>query len=213
MTFKLETDLSGVSITQLGIGENEKGSICTLMYTMYKRARPIPDGCRTSDNRLTLWTEPFVTHNEAMTHISLWEPGFIYRLPQSALDILKEGDDLCAAPLRIGMRHTPYPCFTVDEHNRGSADGKRNAVTTVLHIGAYTPCLVAPREKLVDWIDCLSGVPSISPFFASDIDRRGLSARWLEPLMRAGDVRIEHLPSLLDRPVDLIREEVSRETA
>lgn len=211
--FRLETDLSGISITRLVAGKNEKIHNCTLMYAMYKSARPIPNSDKTVDNYLTLWTDPFVTRNDELTHISLWETGVLYRLPQTALDELMEGNDLCAAPLRIEFRHIPYPGFAVDEYDRGSADGKRDAVTTALHIGAYTPCIVAPRYELIDWIDYFGSRPCISPFITHDMEKRGLHPHWLEPFLYAGDVRIEHLPGLLDYPVELIREAVSRETA
>lgn len=211
--FRLETDLSGISITRLGMGENEKGRNCTLLYAAYKRTRPIPDTDRTADNRLTLWTETFITHNNGLTHVGLWEPGIIYRLPQVALDEIMDGDDLCAAPLHIEFQHTPYPGFTVDEYDRGSADGERDAVTTALHIGAHTPCILAPRDKIINWVGYLGSRPCILPFLTSSVDSRHLSLSWLEPLLCTGDVRIERLPHLLDRPVELTREEVSRETA
>lgn len=211
--FRLETDLGGVSITRLGVGANEKGHNCTLLYVTYKRARPIPDINQTADNCLTLWTKPFVTRNNGLTHISLWEPGVLYRLPRIALAELMGGDDLCAAPIRIDFQHTPYSGFAVDEYNRGSADGERITVTTALHVGAHTPCIVAPRDRLVNFIDCFSSRTRFSPFFNSEVERRGVSLSWLTPLLCTEDVRIEHLPGLLDRPVELTREEVSRETA
>lgn len=213
--FQLETDLSGVSITQLERGRNEKNLCCTFMYAMYKRARPIPDKDRTADNRLTLWTEPFVTRNHMLTHFSLWEPDVLYRLPQVALDELCEGDDLCAAPVHVEFTHAPYAALTVDEHRRASADADadRQPYTTALHIGAYTSCIVAPRGEIAGWVDCIGSMPGFFPYFASGMEERGLSIDSLEPLLRLGDVRVEHLPSLLDRPVELIREEVSRETA
>ena len=211
--FQLETDLSGVSITRLDREQNEKNHYCTFMYAMYKRARPIPDKERTAVNRLTLWTKPFVTRNYTLTHFSLWEPGVLYRLPQVALDELCEGDDLCAAPVRIEFTHTPYAALTVDEHRRASADADQQPCTTALHIGSYTPCIVAPGDKITGWIDCIGSMPGFFPFFTSGVERRELSMGWLEPLLYSGDVRVEHLPGLLDRPVGLIRERVSRETA
>lgn len=213
--FQLETDLSGVCITQLGGGQNEKNHCCTFMYAVYKRARPIPDEDRTAVNRLTLWTEPFVTRNSTLVHFSLWEPDVFYRLPQVALDELCEGDDLCAAPVHVEFTHAPYAAFTVDEHRRASADAGRDRqlYTTALHIGAYTPCIVAPRGEIAGWVDCIGRMPGFFPFLSSRIEERGLSIDWLEPLLRYGDVRVEHLPGLLDRPVELIRERVPRETA
>lgn len=211
--FQLETDLSGVSITQLGGGQNEKNHCCTFMYAMYKRARPIPDKDRKADNRLTLWTEPFVTRNQTLAYFSLWEPGVLYRLPQVALDELCEGDDLCAAPVHVEFTHEPYAALTVDEHRRASARADWQPYTTALHIGAYTPCIITPRDELAGWVDCIGSMPGFFPFFTSGVKERGLSIDWLEPLLRSGDVRVEHLPGLLDRPVELIRERVSRETA
>lgn len=212
--FRLETDLSGVSITLQGSRANEEGCSCTLLYAMYKRTRPIPDTDRTADNRLALWTGPFITHNDGLFRIRLWEHDALYHLPQIALDELMSGDDLCAAPVCIEFQHTPYPGFAVDECNRGCApNDRRDAVTTALHTGAYTPCIVAPRGRIADWIDYFGTRPDFSPFFMSDAERRGLCLSWLKPLLLSGDVRIEPLPGLLDRPVELIREEVSRETA
>lgn len=213
--FQLETDLSGVSITQLGGGQNEKNHCCTFMYAMYKRARPIPDKDWTAVNRLTLWTEPFVTRNHTLAHFSLWEPGVLYRLPQVALDELCEGDDLCAATVHVEFTHAPYAALTVDEHLRasGRADAGRQPYTTALHIGSYTPCIVAPRGEIAGWVDCIDSMPGFFPFLTSGVEERGLDIGWLEPLLYSGDVRVEHLPGLLDRPVELIREEVSRETA
>lgn len=212
--FQLETDLSCVSIAQLGRGQNEKNHSLNLMYAMYKRACPIPYEERAAVNHLTLWTEPFFTHNTALVCFSLWEPDVIYRLPQVALDALCEGDDLCAAPVRVEFTHEPYAALTVDEHRRASANAgaDRQSYTTALHIGSYTPCFVASRDELVDWVDCISSTPFTFPFFTSGIEERGLDIGWLDPLLRSGDVRIEHLPGLLDRPVDLVREKVSRET-
>lgn len=211
--FQLETDLSGVSITQLGGGRNEKNHYCTFMYVKYKRARPIPNKDRTAVNRLTLWTKPFVTRNDTLTHFSFWEPGVFYRLPQVALDKICEGDDLCAAPVRIEFTHTPYAALTVDERRRASADADRQTCTTALHIGSYTPCIVAPRDELADWVDCIGSMPGFFPSVTFGLGGRGLHIGWLEPLLYSGDVRVEHLPCLLDRPVELIRERVSRETA
>lgn len=213
MKFQLETDLSGVSITHLDSNGDGEYYNCTLLYAVYKRVRPIPSTDRTANNHLTRWTEPFVTHNNGLAHLSLWEPGVLYRLPQVALRELMEGDDLCAAPLSIEIQHTPYSGFAVDEYNRGSADGKQTSVITALHIGAHTPCIVAPRDTLVDWIDRLGSRPDVLPFFTSAMDRRALRLSWLKPLARDGDVRVERLPGLLDHPVELIREEVFRETA
>ena len=213
--FQLETDLSCVSITRLAVGRDEKNQRCTFMYAMYKRACPIPAKDRTADNRLTLWTKPFVTRNPTLSHLSLWEPDVLYRLPQVALDEIREGDDLCAAPVHVEFTHEPYAALTVDEHRRASADAVayRQPYTTALHIGSYTPCIVAPRDDITGWIDRIDSMPGFFPFFTSDAERRGLSIGWLEPLLRSGDVRVEHHPGLLDRPVELIRERVSRETA
>lgn len=211
--FKLETDLSGVRLTKLGDGGNEKSHCRTFMYAMYKRARPIPDKDQTADNRLTLWTKPFVTRNPTLAHLSLWEPDVLYRLPQVALDELCEGDDLCAAPIHIEFTHMPYAALTVDEHRRASADADQPPYTTALHIGAYTPCIVAPRDETASWVDYLGSLPGFFPFITTGVDERGLSIDWLKLLFRPGDVRVEHLPGLLDHPVELIRERVSRETA
>ena len=211
--FSLETDLSGISITRLGVSENEKGRACVFMYAMYKRACPFPCSDTTADNHLTRWTEAFITRSDGLTHFSLWEPGILYRLPQVALDELGEGDDLYAAPVRVELRHTPYPGFTVDEYGRGSADGKRDAVTTALHAGSYTPCIVAPRGEIMKWVGYLGSMPGVLPLLKSSMDRRHLGLSWLKPLLCTGDVRLERLPCLLDRPVELAREGVSRETA
>lgn len=207
--FRLETTLSGVSITPLGVDEHTKGRICTLMYAAYTRERPIPSAASPYANNLTLWTNPFVTRNIGLSQISLWEPGVLYRLPQVALDALDEGDDLCAAPVRIEIRHRPYSGFAVDAFNRGSADGETAGVTTALHIGAHTPCVVAPRDTLVSWLSRIDRKPILSPF---RYDTWSIMP-WVEPLVYEGDVRVEHLSCLLDRPVELIGEEVSRETA
>lgn len=211
--FQLETDLCGISITQLGRGQNEKIHSCTLMYAMYKRARPIPDKDQTADNRLTLWTKPFVTRNFQLKHLGLWEPGVLYRLPQVALDVLCEGDDLCAAPIHIEFTHTPYAALTVDEYRRASADADPQPCTTALHIGAYTPCIVAPRDEVVGWVNCLGRMHGFFPFVPADVGDRLLRISGFTSLISFGDAHVEHLPSLLDRPVELIRERVSRETA
>lgn len=211
--FQLETDLRGVSITQMDRGQNEKNHSCTFMYAMYKRARPIPDKDQTADNRLTLWTKPFVTRNFRLRHLSLWEPGVLYRLPQVALDELCEGDDLCAAPVHIEFTHTPYAALTVDEYRRASADADPRPCTTALHIGAYTPCIVAPRDEVAGWVDYIGRLHGFFPFLLSGVEERELPIDWLRSLFSFGDVHVEHLPGLLDRPVGLIRERVSRETA
>lgn len=212
--FRLETDLSGISITPQGSRANEEGCNCTLMYAMYKRAHPIPNTDRTADNRLALWTSPFITHNEGLFFIRPWEHDALYRLPQTALNELMSGDDLYAAPVRIEIQHTPYPGFAVDEYNRGYAsnDG-RGAVITALHIGSYTPCIVAPRGRLMDLTDYLRLKSDVFPSFVFNTEREDLDIPWLKPFLSPGDVRIECLPGLLDRPVELIREEVFRETA
>lgn len=211
--FQLATDLSGVSITQLGRGQNEKDHSCTFMYAMYKRACPIPDKDQAADNRLTLWTNPFVTRNFQLTRLGLWEPGVLYRLPQVALDELCEGDDLCAVPVRIEFAHTPYAALTVDEYRRASAGADPQPCTTALHIGAYTPCIVAPRDEAAGWVDYIGSMPSFFPLGLSSLGERVSRTGWLRSLFSFGDVHVEHLPGLLDRPVDLIREKVSRETA
>lgn len=208
--FWLETDLKGVSITRLGAEENEKGRTCTFMYAAYMRECPLPAVENAYCNTLALWTKPFVTRNSGLPHIGLWEPGVLYRLPQAALDALGEGDDLCAAPVRVEFSHTPYSGFAVDEYNRGSADGESASVSTVLHTASYTPCIVAPHDVLISWLRVLDdGLPT----FSARIDEKGLALSWLEPLLCAVDVRVEHLPGLLDKPVKLIGEEVPRETA
>lgn len=212
--FRLETDLSGISITLQDLGKNKEVCRCTLIYAKYKRERPIPDTDRGSNNRLALWTGPFFTHNNELFRISLWEHDVLYRLPQIALDELMSDDDLCAAPVRIEFQHTPYPGFAVDEYNRGYAsNGRRGAVTTALHTGAYTPCVVAPRGTIMDWINYICSMPDISPFYMFSTERKGPCPPWFKPFLVPGDMRIEPLSSLLDRPVELIREEVSRETA
>lgn len=213
--FQLETDLSCVFFTRLGGGPNEKNNCCPFIYAAYKHARPIPDNDRTADNRLTLWTEPFVTRNPTLTYLSLWEPGVIYRLPQVALDALCDGDDLYAAPVHVEFTHTPYAALTVDKYRRASADADadRQPYTTALHIGSYTPCIVAPRDETIRWVDCIGSMLSAFPFHTSCAEDRGLSRNWLKPLLYSGDVRVEHDPGLLDSPVELIRERVPRETA
>lgn len=209
----LETDLSGISIIQMSRWQNEENHSCTFMYATYKRARPIPDKVRTAGNSLTLWTKPFVTRDFQLMHFSLWEPGVLYRLPQVALDELCEGDDLCAAPVHIAFAHTPYAALTVDRYRRASADADPRPCTTALHIGAYTPCIVAPRDEVADWVDYIGSRPNLALCFPSDLEERGLHINWLRSLFSFRDVHVEHLPALLDRPVELIREEVSRETA
>lgn len=209
--YRLETDLSGICITRMGVGDNEKGRCCTLMYATYMRERPIPSSLRanSSVNNLTLWTGPFFTHNGGVSHISLWEPGVLYRLPQTALNELGGDPDLCAAPLHLEIQHTPYPGFAEDDYGRGSADGEQRETTTALHIGAHTPCLLAPRDTLIDWIEFFGSLPEIAPILNGQLKRKGLDLSWLDPLCRAGDVRIEPIPCLLDRPVELIREKVT----
>lgn len=211
--FRLETDMRGLSITRLGVGDNEKGRSCVFMYAEYMRACPIPNDDREADNCLTLWTKTFFTHNEGLSRIGLWEPGVLYRLPQAAMDILMEGDDLCAAPVRVEIRHNPYAAFAVDEHLRGSADTVCPPCTTALHTGAWTPCIVAPRGTLVSWLRLFDDHSENSSLLRLFAESAGLGAFWTYPLFCEGDVRIDHLPYLLDRNVELIREDVSRETA
>lgn len=210
--FWLETDLSGVSITRMGVEEGTKGRTCIFMYAVYKRECPLPAVEDVAHN-LTLWTKPFFTYSNGLARLRLWESDVIYRLPRIALDTLMEGDDLCAAPVRVELRHTPYSGFAVDGYNRGSADGKSAEVTTALHIGSYTPCIVAPRDTLLCWLRFLKDTEYLTLSVPISAKKRGLGLSWLEPLLCTGDVRVDHIPCLLDSPVRLIGEKVSRETA
>lgn len=206
---KLETDLRSIQIT------SRAGNTVSYIFSCYTRDCPIPEWTPHSPYDIahySLSLQTFV-HDVSVTRL---EPGVIYRLPDVASAMLDADEELSLIPLYVKIDHVPYVDVVEDEQGRiyvpSLATRVRRDVTHLSRLcyGSWTVCGILRTGQARAWAGLSDAEWRVRSLFNKA--RNGLDPSW-QPFRTSGTVTLAFTPPLLNRSIELIREEVPRETA
>ena len=206
---KLETDLRSIQVTSKTCGT------ASYVYASYIHGCPIPKGRPRCSYDLVPYSLslPTFIHDALIRRL---EPGVFYRLPEGACRSLGADESLSLIPLYVEIRHIPYVDLTEDEHGRAYVPDsavdvdRETAHLSRLCYGSWTVCGLLRTGQAREWAglsDVEWRVHSLFNKAHNDLD-----PSW-QPFRTNGTTTLTFAPPLSNRPVGLIREEVSRETA
>lgn len=206
---KLETDLRCLQIT------SKTGETSSYVYACYTHECPIPQWTPQLPYDIAHYSLslPTFIHDVSITRL---EPGIFYRLPEAACRSIGSTEDLSLIPLYVEISHIPYVDVVEDEQGR----------VYVPHLATDVCCDVTRLSRLCygSWVVCGLLRTGLAREWAglSDVEWRAhslfngahddLDPAW-QPLRARGSTTLAFAPPLLNRPIGLIREKVSRETA
>ena len=206
---KLETDLRSIQST------STTGETASYVYACYTREVPIPKWTPRSPYDIAHYSLslPTFIHDVSVKRL---EPGVFYRLSDATCRVLGSDESLGLIPLYVEIGHTPYVDVIEDEQGRvyvpPLATDVRGEATHMSRLcyGSWTVCGLLRTGQAREWAG-LSDVEWCAHSLFNKA-RDGLDPSW-QPLRSRGTTTLTFAPPLLNRPVVLDREEVSRETA
>lgn len=206
---KFETDLRSIQITP------KTGEATSYVYACYTRECPIPKWTPHSPYDIAHYSLSLPTF---VTDVSVkrLEPGVFYRLPGTVCKSLGAADDLSLIPLYVEISHVPYVDVVEGEQGRIyvpplATDVHRDVThRSRLCYGSWVVCGLLRTEQALKWAGLSDTEWRTHSLFNSA--HNGLDPSW-QPLRACGITTLAFNPPLLDRSIELIRDEVSRETA
>lgn len=206
---ELETDLRSIQVTP------KTGETASYVYASYIHGCPIPRWTPRSPYDIALYSLPLTTFiTDAI--VKRLEPGVFYRLPDAVCQSLGAGESLGLIPLYVEFVHTPYVDLIEDEHGRAyvpnlaaGVDGTTNHLSRLCY-GSWTVCGLLRTDQAREWAGLSDDEWRVHSLFNKA--HNGLNPSW-QPLRTNGSVALSFKPPLLNRPLGLVCEEVSRETA
>lgn len=206
---KLETDIRCIQVTP------KTGETASYVYACYTRECPIPKWRPHYPHDIAPYSQPLPTFVTDV-RVKRLEPGVFYRLPGDVCRLFGSGESLCLIPLYVEIAHTPYVDFVEDEHGRAyvtnlAVDVDRETThLSRLCYGSWVVCGLLRDKQAREWAGLSDVEWRVHSLFNKAHD--GLDPSW-QPFRTNGSMTLTHQPPLLNRPIGLIREEVSRETA